>query len=560
MTLSLAQAEAQLTAVGAPFEIQTLTIRGIQTRTWQQAPATLRAILQASRNHGEREYLIYEGERLSYAEHYQRVAHLAGQLANRFQIKKGERVAIAMRNYPEWSLTFWAAAAVGAIVVPLNAWWTGAELAYGLQDSGSVVLFADEERLQRLTDYLPDSPLRGVVAVRTDAADMAMSFAELFVDMPAEPLLPEVDLEPEDDATIFYTSGTSGKPKGALATQRNMCTNPISMAYMQALFDLAAGQAPAQPVKRVITLVSVPFFHVTGCHAMLLTAPLTGNTLVLMYRWNPEQALALIERERVTSFGGVPAMVWQVLESPAFNKYDLSSVNSVRYGGAPASPALVTRIRAAFPHVIPRNGYGLTEISCLLSTNSNQFYLAKPDSVGVPIAVCDIKVVAESGKELPTGEVGELWVKGPNVIKGYWNNPQATAAAITDGWLHTGDLARLDEEGFIYIVDRAKDMVIRGGENIYCVEVEDVLYSHPAVMDAAVLGIPDRILGEQVVAVVQIIPAAKTDEQELREYVAEHLAAFKVPIKIVLSEQPLPRNANGKILKRQLRSELFASQ
>ena len=270
--IALSKARAQLTAVDAPFAMQLQEIHGITMRVWKNAPATMKAILQASCQHGERDYLVYQEERLSYAEHYRRSVHLATQLIAQYGISKGDRVAIAMRNYPEWSLAFWATAAVGAVVVPLNAWWTGAELAYGLQDSGSVLLFVDEERLQRLTDHFPELLLRGVVAVRTNATGVAIPFAELFADMPAAPVLPEIEIEPEDDATIFYTSGTSGKPKGALATQRNMCTNPVSMAYMQALFDLAAGQTPTQPAKRVITLVSVPFFHATGCHAMLLAA------------------------------------------------------------------------------------------------------------------------------------------------------------------------------------------------------------------------------------------------------------------------------------------------
>ena len=248
-------------------------------------------------------------------------------------------------------------------------------------------------------------------------------------------------------------------------------------------------------------------------------------------------------------------MVWQVVEHPDFDKYDTSSVVSVGYGGAPAAPELVQKIKTLFPASSAANGYGLTETSAASSQIAGFEYQAKPESCGPVLPVCDAKVVDENGNELPTGSVGELWIYGPNVVKGYWNKPEATAESFTDGWLHTGDLARIDEEGFIYILDRAKDMLIRGGENVYCVEVEDALYSHADVMDAAVIGIPHKVLGEEVGAVVQVTPGSSVTEGDLQTYVRQHLAAFKVPVKIELRTEPLPRNANGKILKRQLREE-----
>jgi long-chain acyl-CoA synthetase len=276
----------------------------------------------------------------------------------------------------------------------------------------------------------------------------------------------------------------------------------------------------------------------------------------MMYKWDPERALELIERERINSFGGVPAMVWQVLESPSFSKRDLSCVTSVGYGGAPAAPELVRRIQEAFPKVSPGQGYGLTETSSVTTLNGGADYIAKPDSVGPPVPVVDVKIVDQAGRELPVGEVGEIWIRGPNVVSGYWNKPEATAETITDGWLHSGDLGRVDEEGFVYVLDRAKDMLIRGGENIYCVEVESVLYDHPAVMDAAVVGLSHRVLGEEVAAVVQVVAGREVTEKELQDFVGSRLAAFKVPVRIELRSEPLPRNANGKILKRQLKDEM----
>ena len=558
MSMSIAETRAALTAPGAPFEMAELEIRGIRTRTWKNAPPNLRTVLLQGRVHGDAPFIVYEDERLTYAAHDRAVSALARMLIDRFRIAKGDRVAIAMRNFPEWSIAFWAAAAIGAVVVPLNAWMTGPELDYCLGDSGSVLLFADAERAERLLPHIPALPLRASVVVR--AGEALPSGMLRFEDVLGTPVpdvaLPDVSIDPEDDATIFYTSGTTGKPKGALGTQRNICGNLISLAYAQARAKLRRGEklpAPGEVLPKRSYLLSVPFFHVTGCHSVLVATFFSGNKLVLMHRWHPERAMELIERERVTTFGGVPSMAWQVIESPDFGRYDLSSIDSVSYGGAPAAPELVARIKQKFPVAEPGNGYGLTETSSVTTQNVGEDYVRKPESAGLPIPVCDLRVVDPFGKEVPAGEVGELWIKGPNVVKGYWNKPEATAQSFTDGWLHTGDVGRIDEEGFVFILDRAKDMLIRGGENIYCVEVEDALYSHPAVMDAAVIGIPHKMLGEEVGAIVQIKPGLRVTEAELKQHVAARLAAFKVPVKIELRDEPLPRNANGKILKRDLR-------
>jgi long-chain acyl-CoA synthetase len=555
-----AEITAELTAPGSRFEMAECVIRGIPTRVWKQAPSSLRDVLERSREYGDEVFLVYEDERLSFTEHYRRAAHLAHVLVERFGIRKGDRIAIAMRNFPEWSLAFWAAASAGAIVVPLNAWWTGEELEYGLADSGSRVLFCDPQRGERIAPHLGSLALEHVVVVRARDAVPAgwLRLEDLLAGAAADATQPKVALDPEDDATIFYTSGTTGRPKGALGTHRNICGNLVSLAFAQARSAARSGAGTTPPADRPrnALLLSVPFFHATGCHAILVSNTAFGGKLVMMYKWDPERALELIERERLTGFGGVPAMVWQVLESPSFRTRDLSSVRSVSYGGAPAAPELVRRIKEEFPGGTPSNGYGLTETSSVTTLNAGADYVAKPDSVGPPVPVCDVKVVAPDGRTLATGEVGELWIKGPNVVKGYWNKPEATAETFTDGWLHSGDLARIDDEGFVYIVDRAKDMVIRGGENVYCVEVESVLYDHPDVMDAAVIGLPHKILGEEVGAVVQVRPGTTVDAEGLRAHVARHLAGFKVPVRIDIRHAPLPRNANGKILKRQLRDEM----
>jgi long-chain acyl-CoA synthetase len=313
---------------------------------------------------------------------------------------------------------------------------------------------------------------------------------------------------------------------------------------------------PSAPQKA--TLISVPFFHATGCFAVLVPAFLGGMKLVMQRRWNVDQALELIQRERITSAGGVPTIAWQILEHPRLGEFDLSSLEIISYGGAPSAPELVRRLKEMFPKLQPGQGWGMTETSATAVSNFAEDYELRPASAGVSAPTGDAKIVGADGEILPVGEVGELWYRGPIVVRGYWMKPEPTAETFVDGWVKTGDLARMDEEGFIYIVDRAKDMLIRGGENIYCVEVENALYDHPAVMDAAVVGIPHKLLGEEPAAVVHLKPGAEASEQELREHVATRLAAFKVPVRIAFWPETLPRNANGKILKKELK-EVFAA-
>jgi long-chain acyl-CoA synthetase len=556
---SLQDAIKALTAEGATYEMVEENVLGQRLRCFKNVPPTLRAMWESAARFGEREYMVYEDDRLTYAQAQARTAALASWLVREAGVKKGDRVAIAMRNFPEWPIAFWATVSLGAIAVPLNAWWQSDELIYAMQDSGACVLIADDERALKLLPQRAQLGLRAVLAVRArEPIAGALAFEEALA-LHAGTALPPAAIEPDDDATIFYTSGTTGKPKGALGTHRNLCTNIGSVGYARARAALRRGVAP-MPLDgsgtQLALLVSVPFFHVTGCHSMLAYGTHTGHKIVTMHKWQPERALELIERERITHFGGVPSMAWQVIESPDLEKRDTSSVLGVLYGGAPAAPELVRRIKQAFPKAVPSNGYGLTETSAVTTTNSGPDYERKPEAIGLATCVSDVRAVGDDGRDVPPGEIGELWVRGPNVVKGYWNNPEATEKTIVDGWLRTGDVVRIDEEGFIEVMDRAKDMLIRGGENVYCVEVENVLYQHPAVMDAAVLGIPHRVLGEEVGAVVQVTAGATVSEAELQAFAREKLAGFKVPVKIEQRAEPLPRNANGKILKRELKKEL----
>jgi len=562
--MSIAQAHARLTSPGELFEMEEATIRGMKQRVWKNGPKTLAEVFLAGRAHGDRTFLVYEGERVSF-EAFARASLTFAKALSAAGVVKGDRVAIVMRNYPEWPVVFFGAALAGAIVTPLNAWWTGAELEYGLSDSGAKVAIIDGERLDRLADHLPNCPeLQTVYVARGDvgrvvgavALEEVIGRSDHWGELPDLPM-PAVVLAPEDDATIFYTSGTTGSPKGALGSHRNMTTNLLAAAFGGARAALRRGagatSASAGGGQKAM-LLAIPFFHGNGSHGHLLVALAIGAKLVLMRRWDTEAAMQLIERERVTSAGGVPTIAWQLVEHPNREAYDLSSLEAVGYGGAAAAPELVRKIKAVFPGAGAGTGWGMTETSCTFTSIGGEDYQRRPDSCGPAVPICDMKIVGPDDVELPVGEVGELWARGPNVVRGYWNKPQANAETFVDGWIRTGDLARVDEEGFCYIVDRAKDMLIRGGENIYCVEVENALYQHPAVVDAALLPIPHRTLGEEPGAVVHLKAGTQATEDELRSFVAERLAAFKVPVRVVFWPETLPRNANGKILKSELKA------
>ncbi|MGW5688070.1 class I adenylate-forming enzyme family protein [Nonomuraea sp. NPDC003754] len=546
MSITHTQVQAQLTAAGQLFETEALD-SGI--RTWKHAPGHFRTMLENSRFQGEKDFLVYEDERISYEEHYRQAATLARRLAEEYGVAKGDRVAIAMRNYPEWVVSFSAVLAAGAIAVPLNAWWTAQELAYGVTDSGAKVLIADGERAERLAGT-------GVPLIVTRGSGHGRPWDEVMGEVRPDVTLPEVELSPEDPATIFYTSGTTGLPKGALGSHRNLGQAPMTVAYSLIRAVVMAGKDPSGLTgERRVTLLTVPLFHVTGCFAVLMGTMFTGGALVLMYKWDPERALQLIEREQITGMTGVPTNAWQLLSHPDVGKYDLSSLTGISYGGAPAPPKLMERISAELPGRAPSNGYGMTETTALAINNAGADYTRRPDSIGLPSAVVDVRVTDPTGAPLPAGEVGELCLRGPNVILGYWNKPAATAETFVDGWLHTGDLARVDDEGFVYIVDRAKDMVIRGGENVYCAEVEAALFEHPSVDDAAVIGVPHDELGEEVGAVVRL--SAPATDEELTAFLKERIAGFKVPAHYWFRDGQLPRNPGGKILKTRLRQEVL---
>lgn len=556
----LRQVRDELTGPGGPFEIVKAEIFGNHINTYKNAPPSVREVWLSTAVFAERPYLIYQDERITYAEAHAQVNAIAAWMAAQ-GVKPGDRVAIAMRNYPEWMLIYWACVASGVTAVGMNAWWTSEEMAYALNDSTPKILFIDAERLARFREKPELAGTVQLVGVRLDETPADTTpWSDVIAHGGS---MPDVTVDPESDACIFYTSGTTGFPKGAQLTHRGCVANLFNMLYAAASSALAVeratGVAPPATPPIPVTLVTTPLFHVTANNCAAYGATAAGGALVLMYRWDAGEALKIIERERVTGMSGVPIMARELITHPDFPNTDTSSLLALSGGGAQVPPDQVLKIDEAVETARPTTGYGMTETCGIITSLGGDFYVDRPDSAGPAMPVYEAKCVDDDGNEVPLGQTGELWVRGAAVIKGYINRPDATAESITDGWLHTGDIARMDEDGFIYIVDRKKDMVLRGGENVYCVEVEAAIYRHPAVAECSVFGVPDDRLGEEVAAAVFLKAGETLDADALREEMAKHIAKHKLPRFVWFVDDPLPRNASGKFLRRELR-DTFATQ
>jgi len=556
--LTYEEALAQVTGPGQLFEVVETEVGGHPVRVFANAPANLGQLFAGARG-DESEFLVYEDERWSFAEVMRHADALGHTLVHTYGVGKGDRVGIAMRNLPEWIVSFAAILSIGAVSVSLNAWWTEAELEYAIEDSGLSVLIADPERIERA--HAP-AHARGVpmIMVRGDQLEPSPTGVKRYDEVvtPGDPV-PVVDVGPDDDATILYTSGTTGFPKGAVSTHRAVvnglmgfwCNTTLASARKGEDLLGGSGFAPC-------FILIVPLFHVTGCVPVMLTCFGMKFKLVMMHRWDPDTALRLIEAERVTTFVGVPTQSWDMLESPSFDKYDTSSLASIGGGGAPAPAKLVDRVEKGFTRGRPQIGYGMTETNAFGPGNTGDDYVTHPTSTGrARVSIMDIQIRDDDGNEVPVGTRGEIWMRGSNLIRGYWNKPEATAEAIVDGWLASGDLGRIDDDGFLYIEDRAKDMVLRAGENVYCAEVESAIYEHGDIYEAAVFGVPHERLGEEVACVILRKPGSDLDADTLRDFLAESLAPFKVPSRIAFTDAQLPRNPAGKILKRTLREAYF---
>ncbi|GGT20334.1 fatty acid--CoA ligase [Streptomyces tanashiensis] len=531
----------RLTADGAPFAVEDGVYAG--------GPRTLREFVEVTWAYGDRLFLLSEDVRMTYREFFDAACGLARRLVGEYGLRPGDRAVVAMRNLPEWQVAFWATQLAGLVAVPLNAWWTEDEFAYALEDCAPGVLLVDGERVGRVRAWAVRNGVPGIV-FRGEAEE---GFAAYAADTDPLPGPPPVDVLPEHDATIIYTSGTTGRPKGAVATHLAQAGAAMNPRYFAAAAALARGEVPGT-APAPVSLTTFPFFHVaafTSFYAVMAA----GGTLVMMRKWDAGQALGLIREHGVTHYAGVPTTALQLLALARSTGDPLTSLTLLSTGGAAAPPGIVAGIVDGYGERIePRNGYGLTETCGGVLSNVGAEYRAHPGSVGRPSPVTEVRV------ERPdAGGVGELWLRGQSLIRGYWGNEAATRAAFTeDGWFRTGDLVLVDEDGRVSVVDRLTDMVIRGGENVYCVEVEGVLHEHPDVVDAAVFGVPHPLLGEEVVAVVRPRPGADPGTEALRAHVGARLAAFKVPARILVRAEELPRNPTGKILKRELRDLLGA--
>ncbi|MDP6377531.1 MAG: class I adenylate-forming enzyme family protein [Pseudomonadales bacterium] len=540
-----------LTAPGEPYELHEVEMYGHVCRAFRHAPPTLRHLYDEAR--GDLPFIQYEDEVLTFEDAWRQAARLANLLGGEYGVVVGERVAISMRNYPEWIIGFMASTSIGAVAVAMNALWTPDEMAYGLSDSGAKVLLCDEERLERLarcTDEFADLAVLSVRASEdhgTGARDLGMAIASCSEDMPM------ADIHPNDDATIFYTSGSTGHPKGAVSCHRNIISALLSWELDARSMALMSGVEFPVPDQQPATLLAVPLFHATGSHAVYLSSYRAQRRIVSMYKWDVALATELIEREGISSVTAPAAMTGDLVAHARLSNHDLSSLLMVGGGGAPRAPEQVRNIDQQFDNARPNTGWGMTETNAIGTGIAGDDYAARPESSGRCSAVLDIRIVDEGGGELPTGSRGELQIRGASVIRGYWNRPDANAETFVDGWLRTGDVAYLDEEGFVFIVDRIKDLVIRGGENIGCGAVEAALLEHPAVSEASVYGVPDERLGEEVGATVY--SAESVSEDELRVFLQTRLARFEIPRYLRFADSPLPRTASGKILKRQLRGE-----
>lgn len=553
---TLDEAIAQLTGPGAPFEIVHEDVLGNDLQVYKSRLGSMRDLIGLAAGHADKDFLVHGERRFTFNETIVEIRKLAKALQD-LGINRGDRVALLSANNPEWVFTFWAVAASSAVCVPLNAWWKAEELTFGLSDSGARVLVCDERRYEIVKDSLGELPaLEHVFVIGGETWNQLMA-------TPDPGVLPDTPIDEDDISGIFYTSGTTGRPKGATVTHRQVIANLQNLMVVSMAGAMAGrGTPPEMESKQQPgSLLIVPLFHTTGCHATMVINFAAGAKLVFMPpgKFDPEAAMRILQDEKITATGGVPTIMWRIVEHPKVHEYDLSSVTRISYGGAPAAPELVDRITAVFPQAKAQltTAYGLTETASVATAVGGDDYITHPGSCGRPVPTVELKIMAPDGREVPVGETGEIWIKGPTVMShGYWQRPDANAEAFSDGgWFHTGDVAKVDADGYVYIVDRAKDMIIRGGENIYCVEVEHVLFEHPDVVDAAVVGVPHMELGEEVKAVVQRKPGSTLTEDELKAFCAERLANFKVPAYVQFVDEPLPRNPAGKVLKAALRGD-----
>jgi acyl-CoA synthetase (AMP-forming)/AMP-acid ligase II len=550
---------AGMTGPEGPFPILEAQIDGESRPVFGGLPANLRDYYAMLAGHADKECLVDADRRLSFSEVLQKAASLSHALADEYAVRKGDRVALAMRNAPEWCISFMAITALGAVAVPMNSWWQGEELVYGMRDSGASLAILDGTRYARMAGWLAGSGLP-VLGMDTGGAPLPDNVDRLenLLNNTGVSGFPEIEIDPEDLAIILYTSGSTGKPKGVFSTHRNVISAVGTWIVAVSAMAAVQGTLGQEPEIQPAILLAVPLFHVTGLHSMFLLSLAVGRKIVMMRKWDVDVALQLIETEQITHINGVPTMSMELMNHPRLADYNLSTLVDISSGGAARPADQVAVIAERFPGAMPSVGYGLTETNAVGCISGQEDYIDRPGSVGRPTApLVELRIVNEQGEAVEQGEVGEICIRSPAIAGGYWNCPEDSAEIFADGWVRTGDAGYRDAEGFLYIVDRLKDIIIRGGENISCLEVEEALYSHANVLEAAVFSLPDERLGEIVGAAVMVAGGSELEGADIQGFLSSRLAAFKIPQHLYLQSEPLPRIAAGKISKKQLRSELI---
>ena len=561
--LSMKQSDPNITALmapGAPYEVVSASVLGNEMRVFKNAPKNLADIFQVARGHGAAEFATLGDMRLTYDAFFDQADRLAGWLQNKANIKSGQSVAICMQNCPEWMAAFVAISNIGAVPVSVNSRGEGVVMTHAIQDADSVFVIADAKRLSALRKAGDELPAICVGGPTDQMLGDVTAYAAVMTS-PTEYRV--VSRQTDDPAAMFFTSGTTGRAKAAVMTHRNIITGLLTtqMAITSIFMTMAEQygmtiEALKAQMPQSCSAMIFPLFHVSGCVSTFLSTLASGGKLVMMKRWDAKEALRLIETEKISSFGGVPTMHWDLVKEAKNTKRDLSSLRALSCGGQALPLGLLAEIRSTFPNVIIGAGYGMTEASGAVSQATGEGITSRPRASGQKLAMIDIKVTDEEGRDLPVGEIGEFWVRGPTVIKEYYRRPKANAKAFKDGWYRTGDIGKLDSEDYLTVVDRKTDMVISGGENIYCAEVEQALGRHDAVRQVTTFGVPDDRLGERLVA--GFVVEGRVTPDDLMDYAKETLAAYKVPTDILIQANSFELNAMGKVEKHKVREAYIA--